>query len=82
MIRHTPPPFVHWATRAIFGWPGIDEQPIPIHHIHGENDRIIPLRCVQPDVTIQRAGHMLNVTHPAEVNAFIDAAMAKATFAR
>jgi len=74
MLRQTPPSFVRWATRAIFGWPGIDELPVPIRHIHGEDDRIIPLRCVRPDVVVKRAGHMLSVTHPAEVNSFIDAA--------
>jgi pimeloyl-ACP methyl ester carboxylesterase len=79
MLRHTPPSFVRWATRAIFSCSGIDELPVPIHHIHGEEDRIIPLRCVRPDVVVKRAGHMLNVTHPAEVNAFIDAVMSSTT---
>jgi pimeloyl-ACP methyl ester carboxylesterase len=79
MLRHTPPSFVRWATRAIFGWPGIDELPVPIHHIHGEEDRIIPLRCVRPDVVVKSAGHMLNITHAAEVNAFIETAMSSST---
>jgi pimeloyl-ACP methyl ester carboxylesterase len=79
MLRHTPPSFVRWAARAIFSWSGIDELPVPIHHIHGEEDRIIPLRCVRPDVVVKRAGHMLNVTHPAEVNAFIETAMSSNT---
>jgi pimeloyl-ACP methyl ester carboxylesterase len=75
MLRQTSPSFVRWAARAVFGWPGIDELPVPIHHIHGEDDRIVPLRCVKPDAVVQHAGHMVNVTHPAEVNAFIDAVM-------
>jgi hypothetical protein len=28
---------------------------------------------------VKRAGHMLTVTHPAEVNAFIEAAMSSST---
>ena len=47
--------------------------PVPIHHVHGEDDRIIPLRGVRPHVVVPRAGHLVNVTHPAEVNAFIKA---------
>jgi pimeloyl-ACP methyl ester carboxylesterase len=82
MLRQTSPSFVRWATRAIFGWQGIDELPVPIHHIHGEDDRIIPLRRVTPDAVVSRAGHMLSVTHPAEVNAFIDAVMASSTSVR
>jgi pimeloyl-ACP methyl ester carboxylesterase len=79
MLRQTAPSFVRWATRAILTWPGIDELPVPIRHIHGEDDRIIPLRCVKPDVVVKRAGHMLNVTHAAEVNAFIEMAMSWST---
>lgn len=79
MLRQTPPSFIRWAVRAIFGWPGIDNLPVPIHHIHGEDDRIVPLRCVKPDAVVEHAGHMLNVTHPAKVNAFIDGAMSSST---
>jgi pimeloyl-ACP methyl ester carboxylesterase len=79
MLRQTSPSFMRWAVRAIFSWPGIDDLPVPIHHIHGEDDRIIPLRCVTPDVVVKHAGHMLNVTHPVDVNAFIDAAMSSST---
>lgn len=73
MLRHTPPSFVRWAARAIFGWAGVEDLPVPIHHIHGEDDRIIPLRSVRPDVVVKGAGHLLNVTHRDEVNAFLDA---------
>jgi pimeloyl-ACP methyl ester carboxylesterase len=79
MLRQTPPSFVRWAARAIFGWPGVGELPVPIHHVHGEDDRIIPLRYVTPDVIVNRAGHMLTVTHPAEVNAFLDAVLSSST---
>jgi pimeloyl-ACP methyl ester carboxylesterase len=72
MLRDTPPSFVQWACRAILGWPGAAEPDVPVHHIHGANDRIIPLRGVQPTVVVPDAGHFLNVTHPAAVNTFID----------
>jgi pimeloyl-ACP methyl ester carboxylesterase len=72
MLRETPPAFVQWACRAIFGWPGATDLDLPVHHIHGAGDRIIPLRSVRPDVVVPGAGHLLNVTHRAEVNAFID----------
>jgi pimeloyl-ACP methyl ester carboxylesterase len=75
MLRATPPSFVQWACRAIFGWPGAADLPMPIHHIHGTNDRIIPLRCVRPTAVVQDAGHLVNVTHASEVNAFIDDAI-------
>jgi pimeloyl-ACP methyl ester carboxylesterase len=76
MLRATPPAFVQWACRAIFDWPGAADLNVPVRHIHGAHDRIIPLRCVQPDVVVPDAGHLLNVTHRDDVNAFIDATIA------
>jgi pimeloyl-ACP methyl ester carboxylesterase len=72
MLRDTPPSFVQWACRAILSWPGAQELDVPVHHIHGANDHIIPLRGVQPTVVVSDAGHFINVTHSAAVNAFID----------
>jgi pimeloyl-ACP methyl ester carboxylesterase len=76
MLRATPPAFVQWACRTIFGWPGAADLNVPVHHIHGAHDRVIPLRCVQPDVVVPAAGHLLNVTYRGDLNAFIDAAIA------
>lgn len=75
MLHQASPSFVRWAARAMFGWTGIDHLPVPIYHVHGQDDRIIPLRCVAADLVVRHAGHMVNVTHPVEVNAFIDAAI-------
>lgn len=73
MLRATPPSFVKWACRAIFGWAGAAALDVPIHQIHGARDRVIPLSSASPDAVVPDAGHLLNVTHPEAVNAFIAA---------
>ena len=44
---------------------------MPIHHVHGDRDRLIPLSRVTPDHVIRGAGHLLNLTHADAVNDFI-----------
>ena len=71
MLAATPTAFIRWASKAVFSWPGVAELPMPIHHVHGDRDRLIPLRRVTPDHVIGGAGHLLNLTHADEVNKFI-----------
>jgi pimeloyl-ACP methyl ester carboxylesterase len=71
MLAATPPAFVRWASNAVFSWDGAGELPMPVHHVHGERDRLIPVRRVHPDCVIAGAGHLLNLTHGDAVNDFI-----------
>jgi pimeloyl-ACP methyl ester carboxylesterase len=73
MLADTRPAFVRWGIAAIPAWPGPGELPMPVYHIHGSDDELIPLAGVQPDEVVPGGGHLLNVTHAAEVNAFIGA---------
>jgi pimeloyl-ACP methyl ester carboxylesterase len=71
MLAVPPIEFIRWASIAIFSWEGVEELPMPIHHVHGDRDRLIPVRGVHPDRVIAGAGHLLNITHPSAVNDFI-----------
>lgn len=44
---------------------------MPIYHVHGDRDRLIPVHRVAPDRVIAGAGHLLNLTHADAVNEFI-----------
>lgn len=70
MARNTPASFLKWGIEAMLSW-----RPTPatvrIHHIHGSADRLIPLRRVRPDRVVPGGGHLLSLTHPQEVNAFL-----------
>lgn len=46
--------------------------PFPILHIHGEIDRVIPLKKVHPDIVLPRAGHLFLCWKPEETNQIIE----------
>jgi pimeloyl-ACP methyl ester carboxylesterase len=64
--------FVRWAASAVVRWRE-NPQPIPcpVVHIHGRLDRVLPLVFAQPTKVLEDAGHVVTLSHPAEVNAFI-----------
>lgn len=67
------PRFVQWAAWAVLGWQGAAALSIPVVQIHGSRDHVLPHRLTRPDVLIPGAGHVLPVTHPEVVNAFLQA---------
>ncbi|MEM7811917.1 MAG: alpha/beta hydrolase [Planctomycetota bacterium] len=50
--------------------------PFPVHQIHGEKDRIIPMRKGDPDRVLAGGGHLINLTRADDVNAFLAEKMA------
>lgn len=64
-------PAMRRIARMILRWPGGGRVPVPIHHIHGAKDHIIPIRRVAPDEVIPDGGHLINLTHAERVNAFL-----------
>lgn len=73
MLAATDPAFFKWAAQAIAQWKLRDELQMPIHHIHGSRDRLLRTRVVMPHVDriVDGGGHMINMTHADEVNAFL-----------
>ena len=67
MLRDTPMQFVAWSARAIFEWPGCPDPGVPVLHIHGRRDRVIPAAKVAADVWVDGCGHVPSMTHPQEV---------------
>lgn len=53
--------------------------PFPVHQIHGERDRIIPLRKGDPDRVLEGGGHLVNLTRAEEVNGYLAETMAAVT---
>ena len=75
LIRHfletRSPAFVQWGLRGLLGWRPDQGPPCPVFHIHGGADRLIPAARVSPNRVVPGAGHLMNVTHADEVNAFL-----------
>ncbi|HBO42856.1 MAG TPA: alpha/beta hydrolase [Planctomycetaceae bacterium] len=64
-------PLLRWSIRQILSW---DERPrveCPVFHIHGDRDHVVPIGRTRPDTIVGGGGHVLSLTHPEQVNAFI-----------
>jgi pimeloyl-ACP methyl ester carboxylesterase len=71
MFKDADSRFMHWTLQAILRWQPTPLEGVPVFHIHGSRDPLIPARRVEPDVMIPNGGHLINVSHADEVNAFI-----------
>ena len=70
MFRDCDNEFFKWAMTAVPGWDN-DQVPRSLYHIHGKRDLVLPIRLTHPTRAVARAGHMLVMTDPAVVNAFL-----------
>jgi pimeloyl-ACP methyl ester carboxylesterase len=79
MMRHfletRSPAFVKWGLAALLQWRPDGGPACPVFHVHGGADRLIPASRVAANHVVPGAGHLVNVTHAAEVNAFVGRAL-------
>lgn len=62
--------FYKWAIGAIVSW---ENKTVPsnVFHIHGSNDRLLPMRFVKPNFVINNGGHLMIIENAAEVSAVL-----------
>lgn len=65
-------PHLRRIARMMLQWDPPNRWPCPIYHIHGDKDVLIPIGGVEPDEIIPGGGHLINMTHPEQVNRFIE----------
>ena len=64
--------FLRWACRAVLEWKGTPSTGgVPIHHIHGQDDQVLPQDMTHPDSVVKGAGHALSMSHPQDVTEFL-----------
>ncbi len=69
--------FLKWAARAILTWqPSPEIAGVRICQIHGDCDRVFPVRMAKPDHLVSGAGHLISITHPQPVVEFLQERMA------
>lgn len=68
--------FVKWSISAILSWKN-KERPVGLFHIHGDNDKILPVHCTRPDVVIRNGSHFMVWTKAREVSAVLEKALAE-----
>lgn len=66
ILEDTDTTFLRWAFRQVANWKGVVTKN-KVYHIHGSEDKILPLRFLKPDKVILGAGHLLSLTHSDEV---------------
>jgi pimeloyl-ACP methyl ester carboxylesterase len=74
IIHESDTGLIRWSMHAILTWQN-ETIPPSVWHIHGTRDEILPVRYTQPTHTIPKAGHMLVMTSPDVVNAFLAKAL-------
>ncbi|MDM8173194.1 alpha/beta hydrolase [Olivibacter sp. 47] len=70
ILQDTDAMFLKWAIQCIIDWKNIDI-PVGLTHIHGEADRILPIRFVKPDIIISDGGHLMTIDKAKEISQYI-----------
>ncbi len=60
-----------WSLKQLLAWRKTPKVTCPIHQIHGGRDHILPLRHNDPVTMIPKGGHVISLSHPAEVTEFL-----------
>lgn len=70
ILKDTRPGFFKWAINAIIHW---ENETVPANsiHIHGDKDRIIPIKNVKADYVIPGGGHLMTLNKAAEIGQII-----------
>jgi pimeloyl-ACP methyl ester carboxylesterase len=61
------PDLVRWSLHAMVNWHQPERLP-GIVHLHGSNDRTLPLKYTRPDYIIKNGGHLMVFNKADEVN--------------
>ncbi|MBV9987750.1 MAG: alpha/beta hydrolase [Chitinophagaceae bacterium] len=70
VIDNTIEGFNEWAIDQVINWKNT-EPPANASHIHGDADRLLPLRYVRADYIIKNGGHLMVVNQAKEVSALL-----------
>ncbi|HEY7863014.1 MAG TPA: alpha/beta fold hydrolase [Thermoanaerobaculia bacterium] len=76
MFADASPEFVRWGLRAVLEWEGCPDPGVPVRHLHGGKDLLIPATRVTADLVVPGAGHVPSLTHPEAVSLFLREAVA------
>ena len=69
--KYADPDLVRWSLHAIVNWDQPDRLP-GIVHLHGSNDRMLPLKYTHPDFVIKGGGHLMIFNKADEVNKILN----------
>ncbi|MCZ4245755.1 alpha/beta fold hydrolase [Pedobacter punctiformis] len=71
IVEDTDPNFLKWAIGVILAWNN-QVRPKNLYHIHGTNDKIFPIKKVEPDFVIKNGGHFMVYQNAEEISTLIN----------
>jgi len=74
-ISQTNPTFMKWAIAAIVNWQDC-ERPQNIFHIHGNGDKMLPIKYTKPDAVIDKGSHFMVWANAGEISRILEQALA------
>ncbi len=70
ILKETDSKFLSWAINEILNWKS-EQNPKNYFHIHGNKDRIIPIKNVKANYIIDKGGHFMTVNKAKEIEKII-----------
>lgn len=71
LASHSEPELLRWSIDMLLQWRGVALD-VPIGQIHGDRDSVLPCYADVCDQTVAGGGHVISLSHPAEVTRFIE----------
>ena len=65
--RNASPLYMEWAINQVLNWRN-SWKPEAVYHVHGDADRLFPIRYIAPTHVIKGGGHFMIMNRAAEVN--------------
>ena len=62
--------YLEWAINAILNWKN-DWKPANLYHIHGDADRIFPIKKVKPDCIVKGGTHFMIFSKATDVSSYL-----------
>ena len=67
LIADADPRFLRWACHVAATWPGTKALLVPLFQLHGSRDHLMPVERSGAESIVHGAGHLLALTHAAQV---------------
>lgn len=59
--------YTNWAVDKVLHWQN-PSMPASVYHIHGDKDRIFPIKNIKPDYTVKDGGHLMIMNKAEEIS--------------
>lgn len=69
--KNAPVVYTNWAINEILNWRN-NWQPPVVFHIHGDNDKMFPIKKVSPTHVVKGGGHFMIMNKAAEISRLIN----------